>query len=330
MTEQSIMREGWLQTSLREALASPDPIVRTRAAEALGELGDESLNVLPVLARASLEDLDSGVRAAAVNALARIGAAPEALLDNAMVLLEHPDETVRARAGWAIGKLEPSLAARAMTALGERLAVDPAVDGRFGATWALGRIRSSDPKAVEILARALADENGDIRAEAARSLGRTGAAAASALPELVPLLTDSDPLAREQAANAMGRIGSATPDALEALRTLTGDPLDYVRAAAAEALARLDEPETPAVPREEADAWVTEAPAVDELARRLVEASDFGRAEAPWLIGKLDTSVGQTLTEQLVVQAMIDRDSDARPAGRPSTVLLVSPSALRR
>jgi HEAT repeat protein len=312
MAEESILRAGWLRSRLQEALGNSDATVRARAAEALGDLAEEALECVPALARVSLEDKDSGVRAAAVTALARIGASPEALLDNAVALLDHADETVRARAGWAIGKLEPSLAERAIPALGERVSTDPAVDGKFGAVWALGRIRSSDPEAIDILTRALADENGDIRAEAARSLGRSGTPASSALPALVLLLQDSDPLAREQAAKAVGRLGAEAPEVVEALATLTGDPLDYVRAAAAEALARLGEVAGSPSPCDEEDSWVAQAPGVDELARRLAEADDFGRAEAPWLIGKLDRRVGEMFTEQLVVQAVIDRDSDAR------------------
>src|SRR5688572_27307057 len=135
MAEESILRAGWLRSRLQEALGNSDATVRARAAEALGDLADEALECVPALARVSLEDKDSGVGAAAVTALARIGASPEALLDNAVALLDHADETVRARAGWAIGKLEPSLAERAIPALGERVSTDPAVDGKFGAVW---------------------------------------------------------------------------------------------------------------------------------------------------------------------------------------------------
>jgi HEAT repeat protein len=133
------------------------------------------------------------------------------------------------------------------------------------------------------------------------------------LPSLVKVLSDPDPLAREQAAKALGRIGSEGPGAVESLSMLTTDPVDYVRTTAVDALTRLGAPPVePATPREEEDAWIRQAPGIGELAGRLLEANDFGRAEAPWLLAKLGTHAGESVTEQLVVQAIVDRDSDAR------------------
>ena len=312
MTDQSIPGTTWVAERLERALQGDDPVVRMRAAEALGHMRGEGLGAVPALARTSLTDMDSGVRAAVVNALTEIGASADDLLENAVELLKHPDKTVRARAGWAIGKLDPAVAARAIPALSECLATDAAIDGRFGAAWAFGRLRSPSIEAIESLKRALRDPAADVRAEAARALGRTGRPAAGTLPTLVTLLTDADPLVREQAAGALGRINENTPEAIEALRTLTTDPVDYVREAASEALTRFGEQAKPGPPRLDEDAWVAQAPSVSELAGRLLEADDSGRAEAAWLLAKLGTHAGGSTTEQLVIQALVDRDSDAR------------------
>ncbi len=128
----SVPAGGWVVEGLESALREDDPLVRRNAARSLASMRSDAVRALPTLARISLADLDSGVRAAAVNALTDIGA-PEALvLANAIELLGHPDQTVRARAAWAIGKLDPEVAAMATPQLSELLATDPAIDARFG------------------------------------------------------------------------------------------------------------------------------------------------------------------------------------------------------
>ncbi len=320
MTEQATLTTTWLAESLESALAGDDPVVRRHAAEALGHMRDGAVWAIQALTRVSLVDIDSGVRTAAVNALTEIGAPDESLLDNAVEMLEHDDRAIRARAGWAIGKLDPEVAARAISALGKCLAADPASDVRFGAAWTLGRIRSSNAEALEILGRALRDPVGDVRAEAARALGRTGRAASGLAPTLVVLLTDTDPVVREQVAVALSCIDLDTPGAIDGLRTLTTDPVDHVREAASKSLKLFDEPsatggadisETAPAPVLE-DAWASHDPRVLELTGRLLEDDDFRRAEASWLLAQLGGRAGDATTAQLITQALVDRDSDAR------------------
>ncbi len=312
MVEESTLSLPFLAEQLTARLGHEDARVRRRAARSLGFLGGAAADVAPVLAGASLEDPDSDVRAEAVNALERLGTADRVLFDNAVAMLRDPRAEVRARAAWAIGKLDPALAIEALQALTERIGVDEAVDGRFGATWAAARMRSGEPAALRLLTAALADSEGDVRAEAARALGETGPPAAPALPALIGLLTDSDPFAREQAARALGRIGTATPDALNGLRAQLGDQLDYVRAAAAEALAHLGSPADPDHRAADGDERTRELPRADELLARLAEGDDFARAEAPWQLAKHGAATSGRATGALLVQAFGDRDSDAR------------------
>jgi HEAT repeat protein len=310
MPEESTSRVEPLLTRVAERLEHEDAETRRRAARCLGYLGTPGLAAAEQLARVSLADPSSAVRAEAINALARLDVSDDLLLHNAVEMLRHPGGDVRARAGWAIGKLDPELASTAIPGLAERLHSDDAVDGRFGAAWAASRIRSTDPRAIEMLTAALDDENGDVRAEAARALGETGSAAAGAVPALISVLADIDPLVRERAASALGQIGEASPAVIDALRPLLTDALDYVRDASADALTRLGTPAEPGS-GQGSDEWVGSAPSVEALLQRLSDDNDFTRAEAPWLLGKHGRAA-EPATQPLLAQALADRDSDAR------------------
>ncbi len=295
---------------LLDGLRSGDPSVRVRAAAALGQIGQSVDDVGAVLARVALEDLDSTVRAEAVNAVADLGVSEAELLRVAIDLLEHPDQTVRARAGWAIGKLDPAIGEGAVPHLEQRVAHDPAIDGRFGAVWALGRMRLSSEQAIRSLQAGLRDREPDVRAEAARALGRTGHAAVAAAADLARLHTDGDPLVREQVAIALGLVDEGSPVAVTALRDLAADHVPSVRRAAEASLARSGAT-VGARPRS-TDGPV--APVVDRAkqAARLADDDDFGRAEAAWLIAKEGDTVDVETTLQLVLRSLVDRDSDAR------------------
>jgi HEAT repeat protein len=148
------------------AVLTKDPSAerRARAAEALGEFMDH--HSLGVLATASKDDLDPGVRAAAVRALARLNAPgsgapitaalkdPELAVRSAAVdvvlrvagfkqfaplieLLAEPDATLRAHVARVVGELRLKDAAATLTGL---LMSDPSAGVRKAAAWALGRI----------------------------------------------------------------------------------------------------------------------------------------------------------------------------------------------
>ena len=311
----------WVVDGLESALQDEDPGVRRNAADALGAMQSDGIRALPALATISLADRDSSVRAAAINALTDIGAPEPLLLDNAVDLLDHPDQTVRARAAWAIGKLDPEIAEMATSRLSELLTTDRAIDARFGAAWAFGRMRLARPEALGALCRGLSDSEGDVRAEVAKAIGRTGPPAApSAVPGLVALLVDADPFAREQAAIALRRIEAASPEAIDGLRGLLTDPIPYVSKAAAETLETLSGSAESGLPgvggrgstKIGSDAEV-EAGSIDaELEERLLDPDDFARAEAPWKLAKIGSIANDRTTERMVIQAFVDRDLDAR------------------
>src|SRR5581483_7133544 len=265
-----------LVAALDQRLASEDPATRELGAKALGDLGPAAGPPSERLLRLSLEDGDSGVRASAIAALRRLDASPQTMRENAVACLEHSDAAVRARAGWALGKLGQG-ALPALAALGEHLLSDPAVDGRFGAAWALGRIKPTDEASLELLAKGLDDPNADVRSEVARTIGRIGAPAARLAPRLERCLEDPDSLLREEASRALVSLGSPPPGG--------------------------------SVP--DGSGELDSLPPVEELVRRLETGGDFARAEAPWLLVKHGEAASCT-TGMLAVQALTDRDSDAR------------------
>ena len=103
------LRSDRFQAAMRD-IASPDPGVRARAVDTLVELGADSVEALPPLARDASED----VRAAAMDALAQIANA--AAIPTFREGLGDRDERVR------------SHAARGLTRLGDRQALQACLD----------------------------------------------------------------------------------------------------------------------------------------------------------------------------------------------------------
>jgi len=108
-----------------------------------------------------------------------------------------------------------------------RNGADPS--GQYYAAWWLGRNRTQNPDAVQLLkealrqrrARQLGDEveENAVARNAARALGKLGAIADSAIPDLLETLNDADHGLREAAARSLGqlRAQSAIPLLIERL-----------------------------------------------------------------------------------------------------------------
>jgi HEAT repeat protein len=166
---------------------------------ALRERGPPARSAWPALAEAT-SDADLGVRAVAVQAVARVGRGERAGLE---------------------------ALADAMRGRGD-------ADYRWKAARALGRMGPQAAEATPALAEALADDNGHVRIEAAIALGKIGPEAEAAAPALARALRDEDASIRREAAVALGRIGA--PAAVAALDRSLEDQDEGVRAAARAAL----------------------------------------------------------------------------------------------
>ncbi|KAF5082547.1 HEAT repeat [anaerobic digester metagenome] len=207
---------------LIEALRSSDGLTRQRAALALGDFG--GAEAVGPLVRA-LGDPLTAVREAAADSLTLLGSPAVGPL---VELLENPE------ASGKYGEEEEGVSPPSVTGPGGRTwELDTARDiRRVYATAILGEI--DDPAAVEPLARALGDENDDIRCQASGAIAKFGERATEPLRRM---LADQNPDTRILAAGVLGDSGDSS--AVEPLIGALRDSDDDVRGAAAGALMRM-------------------------------------------------------------------------------------------
>lgn len=207
--------------ALVAALKDGDPTVRAAAAEALGRLGDAS--AAGDLA-AALRDSEPTVQREATFALAELED-PRAV-EPLIAATRLADAEVREKAADALGNLEDP---RAIPAL-ERLLSDQNTQVRKSAINALSQFELT--AAPEALLAALRDQNAEVRHEAAHTVGHIGDR--RAVTALKTLLEDPNSEVRDAAVEALHEIGDEA--ALQALIGALKSPYPEVRRASAEAL----------------------------------------------------------------------------------------------
>lgn len=285
------------------------------AAQALGEIGPDAADAIPVLA-GLLEDFDDmhvlgGVHVAgsASDALARIG--PPAV----SVLLEafrHRDARVRREAAGALGHIGPA-AREAVPALIGAASADADV-GPY-AIRALGKIGPVNHAVVPAIVQALKSPQEETIISAMDAIGEIGPAARNATPALTPVMKDERMKIRIKAARAIWRVeGKSLEDVQRLTLALASDEVAY-RMFAADALNALGPEAEEAVPAligaiKDEDPWVRRfavqaagsiGPAAKEAVPALVEAlkdpayqlgeEDHGgprvRRFAAWALGEI-------------------------------------------
>ncbi|ELZ34235.1 HEAT repeat domain-containing protein [Halorubrum tebenquichense] len=308
---------------LRDALGSDSAAVRRRAAEFLGEIGEESDQpTVDGLLRAATTDDDPEVRGAAVDALDAIG---EGALQQLLEELtgggnDGEAEWVTARKfARALEADRPELRMAAANALGrldDASGLQPLVgaldDGdervRLRAAQACGTF--ADARAVPGLRDALGDEDPRVRRAAANALGEIGTD--EALSPLLDLLSDGDESIRRIAAGALGK--ASNPDPVEPLARALGDESAVVRNAAVysviELLSNVPTQQSHAV----RDQVVSELKEADDatVVEPLVEILTDGqqsrqRRNAAWILGRVADPDASTAVEALA-DALADDD----------------------
>jgi HEAT repeat protein len=250
------------------ALVSLDELAERELLIALDE-GDapRRLILLPMVSRSSalpmvlrcLDDEDAGVRAAACDALARIGA-PAAVAPVFKLLADSNPRVVQSAVGaiQALGGADTERltleAARAPWPSVRRAALR--IVGYFGWPRSLSVVKAAladsdervreaalqslpfidDPVALDELLAVATGPNNRLRAVATRALGQSRPAL-RVTAALLRGLADPDPWVRYYACQSLGRLGvdTATP----AIARLLDDPAGQVRVAAIEALSHL-------------------------------------------------------------------------------------------
>ena len=178
-------------------------MVRSRAAEALGHLGESDKGVVAPLAKA-LADVDLQVRVASAAALGSVGPRAAEAVPALARALEDPDLLVRLEAAAALGKMGPAVS-EAVSALERVLKTRPTAPN------------PSDPHG--------SPPRDDVRLRelAAHALGQAGHGA-NADVVLIETLEDPEPDVREAAVHALGVMGPAHADhAVPALRRVLQD-----------------------------------------------------------------------------------------------------------
>ena len=190
--------------SLVNDLDDPSGITRTRAASALGDIGEMPERVVPALAQI-LTRGDKRDRIEAAIALGKFG--PKA--EEAVPVLVHSSQTgepgVRQAAHKALGQIGQPVPA--VVAALERGLRDQDKWIRFYSAIALGEIGPAAEEAADALIETVGDEDKDVRRQGIRALGKLGPAAADAVPVLATILDDESLDVAQLAAWSLGQIG---------------------------------------------------------------------------------------------------------------------------
>lgn len=335
MSLYQLARDGDADELLSRLWESDSVAVRTRAAELLGELADESDHeIVRGVVEAATEDDDEAVRAAAIDALDEMGqAAVERLLAELTgVDADGGAEWVTAkRFAQALSADQPELRMAAANALGRLgdTAVVPALIKRLDDPEARVRVRVAtacgslgDPRAVGPLVELLSDNRRDVKRAAADALANIGTG--PALSALRELLDDDSETIRWVVVSALGEAGSVAP--VRDLAGALGDESSLVRRAAVFSIIGLLSNAPQNRSHQVREAVVSELSAVDDdvVVGPLVEILEDSvqrpqRRNAAWLLGRV-TPEGQAepVTDALV--ALLS-DDDAMTAQFAATSL---------
>jgi HEAT repeat protein len=232
---------------LTELLRDEDAVVRAAAADALAKMGAEAAAAVPALIQA-LADEEVRVRLAAVAALGNVDPSPKTVTVLLNALVEDNSRVRRlcvVTLSRAARRDKETLAA-VVAALQD---ADPAV--RVEAIEAVRQAGVEGKPAVAALARIVQTGGEDEAKFAAFALGNLAAEAAAAVPALTAVVKSRTREAelRGLAAQALGDIGPAAAPAVPALTEALKDKEEYVRRLSALALGGIGAAAKEAVPQ---------------------------------------------------------------------------------
>jgi HEAT repeat protein len=225
--------------ALRKAAADTSPAVRQNAAHVLGKFGPQAVEVL----RSALTDNDALVIRDAANSLFRFKNEGRPAVPQLVGCLSKPglDMETRRAVLTTLVKLVDAKDKDAIEGLARALR-DENEEIRINAALALGNIGGKEAAvAVPVLREGLKQPDEGIRTQAAAALKNIGPQAAPAVPDLIAALSDKSSRMRVLAAVALGAVGkdaeSAIPSLVHVLKNTNEEPT--VRAFAAVGMAMI-------------------------------------------------------------------------------------------
>jgi len=231
-----------VDSELVEAIkAEKDSRVRKELAVLFGRFPEFAKRAVPGLMTA-LKDPDAGTRAAAADALSKLGADAKDAAAELLPLLDDADKPARQAGIFALGRIAPDNSSFVAAALIRRFGEEKENDLRREIVVSLKLLGDKSDTTIAALAKILADADPDVQAEAARSLGLFGLAAKPAADALYKLATTSkDKGLRIDALRAFGSaLGPAIKDRLaDVIRVMESDMDFEVRLVAVEEVGSL-------------------------------------------------------------------------------------------
>jgi HEAT repeat protein len=231
-----------VDSELVEAIKSEkDSRVRKELAILFGRFPEYAKRAVPGLA-AALKDPEPTTRAAAADALAKLGAEAKESATALLALLDDADKPARHAGIFALGRISPENSSFVAAALLKRFNEEKETDLRREIMVSLKLIGDKSETTVAALAKALMDPEDEVKAEASRALGLLGTAAKPAADALFKLATESkDKGIRIDALRAFGSaLGDGIKDRLKDLIRVMESDMDYeVRLAAVEEIGSL-------------------------------------------------------------------------------------------
>jgi len=219
-------------TKLTSLMIDSDPVVRKEALRAIAERHDAGSTFANAVVQRIVADTDGEVRAAAVDTVCEIGAAPEMVALTLSKAVEDPADKVREHAIKSLQKLGREEELRRCTG-------SSAASTRSRCVEALRAGDFTPAVKLEALSKLSRDEDRDIRSTAVAGLAELGVAA---VPHLLLVMKDPYYLNRCLAIRGLEAAGDRDIRVVASLTSIIeSDSNDVVRMFAVEALGKLGE-----------------------------------------------------------------------------------------
>jgi HEAT repeat protein len=231
-----------VDNDLVEAMkAEKDSRVRKELAVLFARYPEFAKRAVPGLS-AAVRDPDPSTRAAAADALAKLGPDGKDGATDLLTLVNDADKPARAAGIFALGRIAPENGSFVSATLIKRFAEEKEADLRRDIVVSVKLIGDKSEATVAGLTKALADPQNDVKAEAARTLGLLGTAARPAAEPLFKLVLESkDKAIRIDALRSFGSaLGDDRKDRLKDLiGVMENDPEFEVRLVAVDEIGSL-------------------------------------------------------------------------------------------